>query len=172
MLPNAPYARKHFSRIALIVALLIVIVVVLLYTFFSPPGITFTEERITLPVNQKILTTHEYSGWVWVIISGRGQIDEDTSHNPFLAYSGDTPPTQFFGFKLDGETVRYNIAFPLPTPVNGDTSPDVYHLEYKIAYYVGNQPRCFELEIDNGNPTDTSTFSVEVSNRGVLSYGR
>ncbi len=128
----------------------------------------FLEESLLLPVNRQVSSVNHYKNWVWISISGRGQIDDNTSHSPFAAFPKDSNGQIFSGFRIDGQIVHTRLLIPIPTPIPVVGTPGVF----KFRYYVGETARPIVFEIDNGNLADTSVFTVDISDRAVFSTGR
>ena len=107
-------------------------------------------ETITLPLDstEPIATVNDYSGLVRLVITGIGQLDDNTQVDAFYDFSGDATATTFL--HLNQSPARTALAIPQSSPAYEDTHT------YILDYDVGEQPREIQFSIDDSNFSDNS----------------
>ena len=179
---NRVYSLTIKRLIALILLLASIIMVLLfsnnfLSVFWKSEFVY--DETLTIPLEttNAIYTQGMYNGWVYLRISGLGQVRDDTYSDAFCAYdaSGElllhptsTNNLSGYGIAVDGIIRLHDI---MATQITQYLPLDEYRCKvqdhtYIIAYYVGEEARHVSFSSVDEIPEDnTGYFTVEISTR-------
>ena len=131
------------------------------------PTPTPIKETIELPVNTRedVFSVQQYSGYVTITIQGAGWMDSSTPHEAFRSFEADGSVKGFHGFMIDGEPLLLRVFTVFPPRLEGT------HDSYRFLYYAGTEARRIPFRMVNGNPGDTSVFTVEITSQNLISSG-
>lgn len=165
-------AIRIISVIIVILLILFSVIIYILNRNFIYKESEGVSEVLTLLFNYggDVFTSQDYVGWVYLTISGTGQITPSIYSDGFYTFGPDGKRITIesrirnHGFRIDG-----NIADDLT--IGNVPQYNINHLYADMSYYVGEQRRRLSFNISDGDVSDNlGELVIEISRELPESY--